>query len=245
MPYPFAHPAAVLPLIGPMGRLAVPSALVIGSVAPDLWYFVPFMSRADSHSGAALLWFCLPAGLIAYAMFHLLLKHPLIALLPRALSLRLGSFTTPSLPAVPWHAVAISLLSGALTHLVWDALTHSNDNAIHGHNWLQHASTALGAAVVGWWVWRKLRRAPLTALPVELSPFTRIWTIVALVAAMAASAWWSAADAAQWLAFDLAALRRLARTAGIAGLEGLAAAAIAYCLCWQLVNRQEIHRRSR
>ena len=77
MPYPFAHPAAVLPLARPMGRFAVPSALAIGSVVPDLWYFVPFADRADSHSLAALFWFCLPAGLAAYALFHLLLKQPL------------------------------------------------------------------------------------------------------------------------------------------------------------------------
>jgi len=46
-------------------------------VVPDLWYFVPFADRADSHSLAALFWFCLPAGLAAYALFHLLLKQPL------------------------------------------------------------------------------------------------------------------------------------------------------------------------
>ena len=60
--YPFAHPAAVLPLARPMGRFAVPSALAIGSVAPR-----PLVLRArssaarTSHSlaGAALV---LPAG---------------------------------------------------------------------------------------------------------------------------------------------------------------------------------------
>jgi Domain of unknown function (DUF4184) len=62
VPYPFAHPAAVLLLARPMGRFAVPSALVIGSVIPDLWYFLPFVGREASHSPAGLFWFCLPAG---------------------------------------------------------------------------------------------------------------------------------------------------------------------------------------
>ena len=80
MPYPFAHPAAILPLAGPMGRFAAPSALAIGSVAPDLWYLVPGLARDDSHSLAGLFWFCLPAGALAYLAFHLLLKQPLLAL---------------------------------------------------------------------------------------------------------------------------------------------------------------------
>ena len=125
MPYPFAHPAAVLPLARPLGRFAVPSALAIGSMAPDFWYFVPLLERDESHSLVGLAWFCLPAGLLAYALFHLLLKQPLIALL----SPRLGCFTPAGLPQVPWRAVIVSLMVGALTHLVWDALTHSYDEA--------------------------------------------------------------------------------------------------------------------
>jgi hypothetical protein len=230
VPYPFAHPVAVLPLVRPMGRFAVPSALVIGSVVPDLWYFVPFVSRADSHSAAAIFWFCLPLGLLVYALFHRLLKHPLIALLPQAVSRRLGSFTCAGLPAVPWHAVILSLLVGALTHIVWDSLTHSKDYAIHGHNWLQHANTALGTAILVWWVWHKLRRAPVAAPPAELSAFARAFAILALIGAMAISVWWSA----DWPALDLASLKRFLRTGGIAGLEGLAAAVFAYCLLWQL-----------
>src|SRR6188768_3171058 len=128
MPYPFAHPAAVLPLARPLGRFGVPSALAIGSIAPDFWYFVPLVERGESHSVAGLAWFCLPLGLLLYALFHLFLKQPLIALLsPRV---------------------------GALTHLAWDALTHSHDDAWR-HNWLQHASTVGGTLVLGWWIWRK------------------------------------------------------------------------------------------
>jgi hypothetical protein len=228
VPYPFAHPVAVLPLVRPMGRFAVPSALVIGSVVPDLWYFVPFASRADSHSAAALFWFCLPVGFAAYAMFHLLLKHPLIALLPHAVSCRLGSFTSRALPAVPWHAVILSLLTGALTHIVWDALTHSNDHAIVGHNWLQHSNTALGTAVIGWWVWRKLRRAPVSAPPAQLSSLARVCMILMLVGAMAISASWSA----EWPASDLAAFRSFVRSAGMAAMQGFCLAIFAYCVLW-------------
>jgi hypothetical protein len=228
VPYPFAHPAAVLPLVGPMGRFAVPSALVIGSIVPDLWYFVPSVNRLDSHSPAALLWFCLPVGFLLYALFHRVLKEPLIALL----SPRLAGFTSPGLPAAPWHAVAASLVAGALTHIVWDALTHSNDHAVHGHNWLQHASTALGTAVLAWWIWRKLRRAPAIPAAPVLSPMARICTVVALIAAMAISAWGSI-DASQLLASDLDATRRMLRKAAAAAGQGFFAAVLMYCSFWQ------------
>jgi hypothetical protein len=54
VPFTLAHPAAAVPLLRPLGRRGLLSALVIGSMAPDLWYFVPFdVTRADSHSPAA------------------------------------------------------------------------------------------------------------------------------------------------------------------------------------------------
>jgi hypothetical protein len=209
MPYPFAHPAAVLPLVRPLGRFAVPSALAIGSMAPDFWYFVPLLERGDSHSLAGLAWFCLPAGLILYTLFHRFLKQPLIALL----SPRLGAFTPAGAPDVPLHAVMVSLLAGALTHLAWDALTHSYDHGLQRHNWLQHASTALGTMALGWWSWRKLRLA--AAAPAPLSPVARVCILLALFAAAALAAWVTAGPPAA----DLRALRQFLRTGGFAAVH--------------------------
>ena len=50
MPYAFAHPAAVIPVAKIFGRRAVPSALAIGSMIPDVWYFVPWLDRAPVKS---------------------------------------------------------------------------------------------------------------------------------------------------------------------------------------------------
>jgi len=222
MPYPFAHPAAVIPLKPLMGRFGVPSALAIGSIAPDFWYFVPFVERGESHSIAGLAWFCLPAGLLMYALFHLFLKQPLIALL----SPRLRAFTPARLPAVAWSAVIVSLLAGAITHLAWDGLTHSYDEGWR-HNWLQHASTASGTLVLGWWLWRKLRRAP--AAPAALSPLARAATLLAFLAVAALAALHEAAPPAP----DLYALRQFLRTGGLAALEALGAALFIYCLVFQ------------
>jgi hypothetical protein len=140
VPYPFAHPAAVLPLARPMGRLGVPAALVIGSMVPDAWYLVPGMVRADSHSFAGLFWFCLPVGLLAYVGYYRILRNCRI-------------------PAFPPIAVACSILVGALTHVAWDAVAHSY--AYEGVHVLQHASTVFGAAFVVWWCSGSVRLAAM------------------------------------------------------------------------------------
>lgn len=224
VPYPFAHPAAVLPLARPMGRLAAPSALAIGSMVPDLWYFVPFVERAASHSGAGLVWFCLPVGLVAYVLFHLLLKEPLIALI----SPRLAAFTPRGLPPAPWRAVVVSLLVGALTHLAWDALTHSNNPM--AHNWAQHASTLTGTLVLAGWIARRLRGAPIVAHAPRLPAFSRACVFlglfgVALVAAL------GSADAP--LGHDLATLRHFFRTTGIAAAQAFVIGVLIYCAVFQ------------
>jgi hypothetical protein len=224
MPYPFAHPAAILPLARPMGRLAVPSALAIGSLLPDLWYFVPAVTRVQSHSLAGLFWFCLPVGLLAYAVFHLLLKEPLIALL----SPRLRAFSAPGLPRAPWYAVLISLAVGAATHQLWDALTHSNDYSVHGHNWAQHASTVLGTLVLAAWTWGKVKRVP--AMPAVLSLRSRISIGIALGAATAIAALLAAVDSGS--------LRTLVRSAGIGALQTGAMAIFVYCAVWHLRTKR-------
>jgi hypothetical protein len=222
VPYPFAHPAAVLPLARLMGPLAVPSALAIGSILPDLWYFVPLASRDQSHSIAALFWFCLPLGLGAYLLFHLVLKQPLVALI----SPRLGAFACPRLPRVPLYAVAASLLAGALTHIAWDHLVHFPHPP-----WLQHASTALGTALLAGWIWLKVRKARVPAAALRLSLAVRTSVVLGALGVMALVAACTA-DVAP--ALDRGTLRHLLRTAGIAGLEGFAAALLCYCALWQL-----------
>ena len=218
MPYPFAHPAAVIPL----ARFGVPSALVIGSIVPDLWYFVPWASRHFSHSLAGLALFCLPVGALLYLVFHLVLKQALIALL----STRLGAFTPSGLPSARWRAVTLSLAAGALTHLGWDGLTHSN--SIQGHNWVQHVNTALGTLVLVAWLWHKLRNVQPVAP--ELSLKAKICVTALLAAGAACGAWLVETRA------DIA-LRHWLRSEGIAAAQGLFFALLAYCALWQLQRK--------
>jgi hypothetical protein len=223
-----------------MGRWAVPSALVIGSIVPDLWYFVPLASRAASHSAAGLALFCLPVGLLLYAVFHLLLKQPLAALLPA----RLAPFTLEKIPRRPWAAVLLCLLVGAATHLAWDAFTHEEgyvvqawpslqtklfaigDYPVRAFQLLQHASTLAGTAFVLWWAWRAYNRLPAAAGTEVFSRATRFWIIAALIAVAAG---WTALEATLPGSLEPIALRGALRSAGLAAAEALGVGVLAYC----------------
>ncbi len=246
MPYPIAHPAAVLPLARPLGRYAVLPALVIGSIVPDLWYFVPLATRDLSHSVEGLFVFSLPLGLTLYWLFHALLKAPLVALLPAAAAARLAPLAVPGLPARPWRAVLLGLLLGAVTHLAWDSFTHEEGlivqrfPALQGqlfaiggyplrvYQLLQHGSTLLGTAFVAWWAWRAYR-----VLPPDRNTFvvlrgkTKVFVVSALTALAAG---WAGLDALLPDALDPASVRGVLRSAGLDAAQALAVGVLAYCV---------------
>jgi hypothetical protein len=251
VPYAFAHPAAVIPLRRLLGKFAVPSALVVGSVIPDAWYFVPFLERSDSHSVAGLFLFCLPSALFAYAAFHLIFKQPLLALLPQALAGRLGAWTCPRLPAVPWRAVVVSIAAGLLSHFAWDALTHPGEVVdafpllastvvlghyeLRVHQLLQHGSTFIGTVFLIWWSCQKLRAAPR-----DSTTTTRVTTappraaIVAFLVMVSGAAFLGVILAVlPSPSFDMNGLRDALRAAGITALSTLGLAFLAYCMMWR------------
>jgi hypothetical protein len=123
MPFPLAHPAAVLPLRRYCPRWLNFPALVIGSLTPDASYFLGKMGGGFGHSFLGSVAFCLPVGVVMVALFYGL-RAPVARMLP-------APYPQAFLPlcARPMGSlwvVAISLLIGAWTHLLWDSLTHTN-----------------------------------------------------------------------------------------------------------------------
>ena len=169
MPFTLSHVAAVVPAYRPLARARVFSAAVIGSMVPDFDLLLPGSFRhGQTHSLVGLFLFCLPAGLILYALTQALIKPAFIEVLPDRLYLRmqrehppvrLQSFRT-------WLYAALAVLLGALTHLVWDGFTHENARGVRflpflndygpemgGHSlrlyrWLQYGSSLMGLLVV-------------------------------------------------------------------------------------------------
>lgn len=199
MPFTVAHAAAALPL-SRLSRTRLPmAALMIGAMSPDFGYFPPLeVARMSTHNLPGVLQFCLPAGLVVWLVYVLLVERPTIALLPDAWRTRLAP-STMSLPLIAFACLAIML--GALTHIAWDAFTHASTPVVDalppladvrvdlGHRtmplyrFLQYLSSVFGMAALGVWALR-LRRLP--ALPAaQVVPGTsmraRIAACIALV----------------------------------------------------------------
>jgi hypothetical protein len=125
MPFTPAHPVAVLLLRRTPLDFA---ALAIGSMAPDIPYFVEF--SANNQYGHTLLGSVvqsLPQGLAAWLLFRFVMAEPLLALLPTSHRERLASaFRPPRLTIPAFLLVLLSLYVGILTHIVWDSFTHQH-----------------------------------------------------------------------------------------------------------------------
>ncbi|MER6205172.1 DUF4184 family protein [Streptomyces sp. NPDC001642] len=225
MPFTLSHAAAVLPAVRGDGRgrgRLVPAVLVAGSFAPDMTYYaasaVPgameFGEVTHSFPGVFTVDVAITWTTVA---LWLLLREPLVALLPRtrqprpATLLRCGTpraRATPSL-AVRWY---VSAVLGALTHIVWDAFTHHDrwgvrlfptlDRELAGrplYSFLQYGTSAIGALLITAFVVRALRRVPAAEpVGVPLLSARDRWaaglflTACALTAATErASTWWA------------------------------------------------------
>jgi len=124
MPFTLAHAAAALPL---RRSKLVWSALVIGTFAPDLQYFLGLAGgHRESHSFPHLIAVATPLALLVLWIFHRWLKRPLIELAPEGLRLRLlpyaGRFEFGGIRR--FAAVLGSMWVGIATHLLWDSFTH-------------------------------------------------------------------------------------------------------------------------
>jgi hypothetical protein len=121
-----AHAAAVLPLLRVRRPWVIPSALVLGACAPDLVYVLRVRS-IDAHTLPGLFLFCLPMGLAMFVWLEGLVLPVLRRTLPPVGGVQWARFLrTDGLPrtARPWAYVALCLLLGAATHILWDGFTH-------------------------------------------------------------------------------------------------------------------------
>jgi hypothetical protein len=132
MPFTFSHPAVVVPL----AKRGLPlSALVVGSMAPDLPYFVIPSGKSNfSHTLPGVFLLDIPTGLIVLWVFHAFLKYPLLSLLPRSHRERLAPVAAqPRLNPRLFAVILCAVVIGILSHLVWDSATH-----YYGWEWFTH-----------------------------------------------------------------------------------------------------------
>lgn len=126
MPATFSHPAAILPLRRWAPRWFDTVALVIGSMAPDLGYFLLLFDGASkAHTLAGLFFISLPSALVVWGLLQL--SWPTLS---RVFPPAHAGFLTESLLAQgpvrgrQLGRLSLSMLTGGATHLVWDSFTH-------------------------------------------------------------------------------------------------------------------------
>lgn len=126
MPFTFAHPLAVLPLL--RKRYFSATGLIAGSLAPDFESFLRMQSSNEhSHTLAGIFYFDLPLSLIIALLFHLILKESLIANSPVFIQQRfveLRKLDFKSYLKKSYWIFLYSALAGSATHLLWDSFTH-------------------------------------------------------------------------------------------------------------------------
>jgi len=132
MPWTFAHPLAILPLQRLAPQRFNLMALIIGSIAPDLGYYVFAFDLATlAHQWPGLLLVCLPMGWAVFMFMRLTQAH-FIYLLPQMQRQALQVHATLPLtlvgPQIFW--ISLALILGAATHIVWDAFTHASGFAV-------------------------------------------------------------------------------------------------------------------
>lgn len=185
MPFTPSHVAAALPFLH---TPLIPAAVVIGSMAPDVPYFMPLgLPRDLTHSPLGLPTADLAITLGIFALWFAALRTPLLDLAPAAIRERI-----PRLSPLGWRPrdrngrlrgwavtlalVAASAIVGSITHLAWDAFTHRDSPLVlawaplrvelgpfHLYTWLQHISSVAGLAIVAVWAVRWVRRTPAIA----------------------------------------------------------------------------------
>jgi|SRR5579859_4562997 len=130
MPFPLAHPAAVLPLRRFCPKFLNLPALIIGSIVPDLGYLLVSRHWDElTHQLLGSFVFCLPVGLSLLGLFYAS-RATVIRLLPGRYQRLYQPFCQRSSGSL--MVSLFSLLLGSWTHLVWDSFTHK-DGWVVGH----------------------------------------------------------------------------------------------------------------
>lgn len=170
MPVTIAHPAAVLPLRG----LGLPlSAMVIGSMAPDLPVFTrSWHTYGFTHSAIGVVTVDLAMTLLLLVFWDRWGRDALVDTAPAVVRDRLPAHA--ALCRRAWFLAPPAAVLGSVTHVVWDAFTHEGrwgvrlvpwlqevHGPMRGEQWAQHGTSVLGLLVIGLVLLGMLRRPVL------------------------------------------------------------------------------------
>lgn len=169
MPFTFSHPAIVLPFL--KNKKLSATALVIGSMSPDLEYFFRMKMQGDiGHTLLGVFLVDIPLGVLVAFLFHQIIKRPLIDNLPDFFKERL--FVLKENNWINYFKsnigiVIISFILGILSHIFWDSFTHINGYFVERISFLggelysipvykiaQHLSSLIGMGLVLFYIYK-------------------------------------------------------------------------------------------
>lgn len=201
MPFTGSHPILALPL----RRWGLPAtALVIGSMSPDVPYYLPGRPYWSTHTPLGLVTVDVVIGVVLWLVWVALLRNWVLALAPAGLRARTGPM--PPIRDVLTDLrgtgrVVVALFLGAVTHVLWDefthvgrwgdrniALLHAQYGPMPGWHWAQYLCGAFGLGALAWCAWRWWRRTPARH-PAVPARHRWVWPVVGIVTGVAAA--WS------------------------------------------------------
>lgn len=164
MPFTPSHAVVALPFLRtPM----VPAAIAVGAMTPDLPLFLPWgpLTYQVMHTNIVIA--SVVAGLLL-ALWYVLVRPGVRELSPDALAARMPDDwdriplrRDRSRPRMQVTWLALSLLFGVVSHIVWDAFTHEGRWGVRavpaldtywgpllGYKWLQHGTSAIALAIL-------------------------------------------------------------------------------------------------
>jgi hypothetical protein len=209
VPWTFAHPALILPLKKVFPKQLYFLGLVVGSIVPDLGYYMGLWSLSSfAHTLKGVVCVCLPFGL--FMVYVLYLAGPYIAiLLPDPHRTAFLGFVKieDRLEVKSACFLLIAIILGSLSHLLWDSFTHASGAIvkssellqaeiikvgtlhIYGYTLMQHLSSFVGVAILFWvyYSWLKKNNLKLFFYNSEEAWRYKLIVCQAFVAALIAS----------------------------------------------------------
>lgn len=171
MPFTLAHPSIVLPF---KSRYFDLTGLILGSMAPDMIYFVLFSPSSNvGHTLWGSILFNLPMCFLLNYLFYKYILDVFIYTLPNFISSRYMYMTkNKNILSNKNYIIKFtySCLIGMSTHVFWDAFTHKYGYFVMNIDFLrnniilfnlnipvykimQHGSTAIGFVIIGIYLW--------------------------------------------------------------------------------------------
>lgn len=158
MPFTASHPAILYPLRKWEKRSFIWTLLIMGSLSPDMEYFI-WLSSASyiSHSKIGILLFDLPVTFLLAFAWTGFMKDVVLSKIPFLYKIENTDQEkfSEQIKNHWWQAILAALI-GILSHLVWDSFCHSGGYMVNRIPYLQENIILMGREVrrcyVVWYV---------------------------------------------------------------------------------------------